>query len=117
VSKPLCHNAPKIIACGALTMTTLLKLSPFLLMMSITVVSVLSYFVSLSINGIFGRDGFGTIGNMVVLTFGFFGTFMVAEYFAYPIRGLQMHTFFGVAGALTTFTVLAILKLGLERLR
>jgi hypothetical protein len=98
-------------------MTTLLKLSPFWLIMSVTVVAVLSYFVALSINGIFGKDGFGTLGNMFVLTAGFFGVFFVTDYFSYPVYGLQMSTFFGVGGALTTFTVLALLKLGLERLR
>jgi hypothetical protein len=97
-------------------MTMLLKIDPFWLIMAITTVGVLSYFVARIIDGVFGRDGFGTLGNMFVLTAGFFGSFIIAEQIRFAIHGLQMATFVGVAGALATFMVLAIAKLAIDRL-
>jgi hypothetical protein len=98
-------------------MTVLSKMDPFWLIMAITVVGVMSYFVARIIDGVFGRDGFGTIGNMVVLTAGFFGSFIFVEYVRYPVRGLQMWTFVGIGGAISIFLVLALLKMAVDRLR
>lgn len=98
-------------------MTMLGKLPFFWLMMSVSTVAVISYFISLMIDGVFGKDGFGTIGNMVVLTGGFFLGLIVAEKLRYAVHGLQMATFVGLAGALATFLVLAILKLIIDKIR
>jgi hypothetical protein len=87
------------------------KLSFFWLMMAIVTVGLVSYFVSLMIDGVFGKDGFGTIGNMIVLTAGFFAGIVGAEAWGFHFRGLQMSTYVGVAGALALFTVLALCKL------
>ncbi|NJR13595.1 MAG: hypothetical protein HC779_04390 [Phyllobacteriaceae bacterium] len=83
------------------------KLSAFWLFMAVSTVGVVSYFVALTIDGVFGKDGFGTLGNMAVLTAGFFGGLIMAEEIGYTVRGFQMATFVGVGGALGTFTVLA----------
>lgn len=98
-------------------MMMLSKLSFFWLMMAVTTVGIISYFVSLTIDGVFGKDGFGTIGNMVVLTAGFFIGLIVAEELGYRIRGLQMATFVGVGSALGTFIVCALCKLILDKIR
>ena len=96
-------------------MTMLMKLSAFWLIMSVTTVAVLSYFISLMFNGVFGKDGFGTIGNMIVLTAGFFGGIIVAEYLGYSFRGLQMNVYLGLGSAFLTFTVLALLRMMIDR--
>jgi hypothetical protein len=98
-------------------MTMLGKLPFFWLIMSISTVAVVSYFISLMIDGVFGKDGFGTIGNMVVLTAGFFGGLVVAEKVRFAVHGLQQATFVGLGGALTTFLVLALLRLILDKIR
>jgi hypothetical protein len=99
------------------TMMMLSKLSMFWVFMSVSTVGVISYFVALTIDGVFGKDGFGTLGNMAVLTAGFFLGLIVAEEIGYIVRGFQMATFVGIAGALSTFMTLAFLKLGMEKLR
>ena len=97
-------------------MTVLSKLPFFWLVMSVTTVGLLSYVVSLAFNRIFDKDGFGTIGNMIVLTAGFFGGIVAAEYFGHTFRGLQMNTYVGIAGALATFVVAALLAKLFDRI-
>jgi hypothetical protein len=97
-------------------MLMLTKLSIYWLSFAVVTVGVISYFVSLTIDGVFGKDGFGTIGNMVVLTIGFFGGIVVYERVGYHLTNFQVSTYVGVAGALTTFMILAFLKLVLDRL-
>jgi hypothetical protein len=98
-------------------MTMLGKL-PFLwLVLAISSVAIASYLMSLVVDGIFGKDGFGTIGNMVIFTAGFFGTLILAEQFGFRLRGLQMATFTGLGGSITLFLFLALCKLILDKIR
>jgi hypothetical protein len=97
-------------------MYALSKLSVYWLSFAVITVAVISYFVALTIDGVFGKDGFGTIGNMVVLTTGFFGGIIVYESLGYYLTSFQISTFVGVGGALATFMVMAFLKLILDKL-
>jgi hypothetical protein len=97
-------------------MIMLMKLSGYWLAFAVITVAVISYFVALTIDGVFGKDGFGTIGNMVVLTIGFFGGMVMFESAGYRLAGFQVSTYVGVGGALLTFTLLAFLKLILDKL-
>ncbi len=97
-------------------MYALSKLSIFWLSFAVVAVAVISYFVALTIDGVFGKDGFGTIGNMVVLTTGFFGGVIVYERLGYYLSNFQVSTFVGIGGALLTFVVLAFLKLILDKI-
>ena len=92
------------------------KLSFYWLSFAVITVGVLSYFIALTIDGIFGKDGFGTIGNMVVLTVGFFGGIMVWERAGYYLTNFQISTFVGIGGALLTFIILALLKLIIDKI-
>ncbi|MGL4405442.1 MAG: hypothetical protein ACRCT6_06755 [Notoacmeibacter sp.] len=94
----------------------LAKLTAFWLTMAVTVVAVCSYFVALTVDGVFGKDGFGTIGNMVVLTAGFFGGIAVYERLGYYMHTLQTATLVGIGSALLTFITLALLKLILDKI-
>lgn len=96
-------------------MIMLMKLSGFWLGMAVVTVGVSSYFIALTIDGVFGKDGFGTIGNMVVLTVGFFGGITLYEKAGYYLINMQYGTFVGIAGALLTFTTLALLKVILDK--
>jgi hypothetical protein len=93
-----------------------MKLSGYWLTFAVVTVGVCSYFVALTIDGVFGKDGFGTIGNMVVLTIGFFGGIVAYERAGYYLTNFQLSCFVGVAGALLTFTVLALSKMTLDRI-
>ena len=97
-------------------MTMLMKMSPFWLIMAVTTVALFSYAISLILNNLFGRDGFGTIGNMTVLTLCFFGGIAGAEYFGYTFRGLQMNAYLGMSCALVGYFVLALIKLIFDRI-
>jgi hypothetical protein len=97
-------------------MITLMKLSGYWLSFAVITVGVISYFVSLTIDGVFGKDGFGTIGNMVVLTVGFFGGLIAYERAGYYLSSFQVSTYVGVGGALLTFMTLAFLKLILDKI-
>ncbi|MCU0832743.1 MAG: hypothetical protein MUC58_14790 [Rhizobiaceae bacterium] len=91
---------------------------PFIwLVLAISAVAIASYMMSLVIDGIFGKDGFGTIGNMVVFTVGFFGALIVAEMLGFRLRGLQMATFTGLGGAIGLFLTLALGKMVLDKVR
>lgn len=90
---------------------------PFVwLMLAIATVAIVSYMISLFLNSVFGRDGFGTIGNMMVLTCCFFGGIILGEMFGYRMNGLQMNTYLGLGASLGGFLVLAICKQILDRL-
>jgi hypothetical protein len=93
------------------------KLSAFWLIMAVTTVAVISYFIALMIDNVFGKDGFGTLGNMFVLTAGFFGGIIVAEHLGFHARGMHLATFVGLGSALGFFTLLALMRMGFERLR
>lgn len=97
-------------------MIMLSKLSFYWISFAVITVGVCSYFIALTIDGVFGKDGFGTIGNMVVLTFGFFGGIIVYERLGYYLTNFQISTFVGVGGALLTFVTLAFLKMMLDKI-
>jgi hypothetical protein len=97
-------------------MMVLSKLSFYWLSFAVITVGVISYFVALTIDGVFGKDGFGTIGNMVVLTLGFFGGMVGYEWIGYSLSSFQVSTYVGVGGALLTFMTLAFCKLILDRI-
>ena len=96
-------------------MIMLSKLSVFWLGFAVVTVGVISYFLALMIQGVFGKDGFGTIGNMVVLTAGFFGGIVVYERLGYYLNNFQVSTYVGVGGALITFLILAFCKMIIDR--
>lgn len=97
-------------------MIMLSKLSAFWLIMAVTTIAVCSYFVALTIDGVFGKDGFGTIGNMIILTAGFFGGIVAYERVGYYLTNLQVATMVGVGGALLTFVTFALLKLIMDKI-
>jgi hypothetical protein len=97
-------------------MITLMKLSGYWLAFAVITVGVISYFVALTIDGVFGKDGFGTIGNMIVLTAGFFGGIIAYERAGYYLSNFQVSTFVGVGGALLTFMTLAFVKVIIDKL-
>ena len=83
---------------------------------AVIVVAILSYFIALTIDGVFGKDGFGTIGNMVVLTIGFFTGMIIYELLGYQLLNFQHSCFVGVGGALLTFVTLATFKVIIDKI-
>lgn len=81
-----------------------------------TVVFISTYFLGTFLHEIVGAEGFGIVGNAVVLTGGvFLGLYISAEY-GIPQRDYPLLAMCGVAGAFGTLVTLIITKMGLRRL-
>lgn len=88
----------------------LAKISIEWLVMAFGAVSVLSFMLSLGLNVIIGKDGFGPFGTMFILTGGFFGSIAAANWWGIRMVDMQMGVFTGVAGAFLFLFTLLMLK-------
>lgn len=92
------------------------NLDPMWLALLVIVVSILSFLVALALNAVMGDDGFGVGGNTAVITAGFFGGIVLADWFGFRFRDMGHVIAFGLCGALACMLVLAALKAALSRL-
>lgn len=80
------------------------------------VVFIATYFLGTFLHEIVGAEGFGIVGNAVVLTSGvFLGLYVSAEY-GIPQRDYPLLAICGIAGAFATLVTLIVTKMGLRRL-
>lgn len=86
------------------------------LLMAVSIVAMLSYIFGMALDGVMGSDGFGPLGNMVVVTAGFFLGIFVANSYGITLRDLSLAIGAGLGGALISLGVLAGCKAGLNRL-
>lgn len=86
------------------------------LLMAVAVVALLSYLLALALNAIMGSDGFGPLGNTVIVTTGFFLGIFVANSYGMVLRDLTLATAAGLTGSFVSLAMLALLKAGLNRM-
>jgi hypothetical protein len=86
------------------------------LLMAVTVVAILGFIVALALDAIMGREGFGPLGNMAVITAGFFLGIFVANYFGVRLNDMTRAAVTGVGGAFVSLFVLAAIKGAMDRL-
>lgn len=86
------------------------------LLMAVAVVAMLSYIFGLALDGVMGSDGFGPLGNMVIVTAGFFLGIFAANSYGIILHDLRSATGAGLGGAFLSLGVLACCKAGLNRL-
>lgn len=86
------------------------------LVMAVAVVGILSFILSLALNAIMGEDGFGAIGNALIITAGFFLSVFVANNLGYRLADLRAAIAVGMSGAFLCLTLLALAKALLGRL-
>lgn len=86
------------------------------LLMAVTVVAIFSFMIGLALDALVADDGFGAIGNMMVLTGGFFLAIVLANRYGYDFDELINGCLFGICGAFACFSTLALAKAGLSRL-
>lgn len=91
------------------------KLDPAWLMMAVATVSVLSYFFGSALNAVMREDGFGSFGNAVIISIGFFLTLIAANHQGFVLRGLQLAVMLGLAGAFLLLTSLTFLRALIKR--
>lgn len=93
------------------------NLSFIWLCMAVVSVAILSFLLGLCMDAVMGADGFGPIGNTVVLVAGFFLTISLYNHFGHKFADLRIGTTYGLGGAFVTVAVLAGLKAIGSRLR
>ncbi len=86
------------------------------LMMAIAAVAVLAMFFGAALNAIMREDGFGSIGNMVLFTVGFFAAIVIANSFGINLRDLKLAMAFGLGGAFATVSSMAMLKAAIAKI-
>ncbi len=85
------------------------------LMMAIAIVSILSFLLGMALDGVMREDGFGAVGNTVIITTGFFiGIFLANSYGIY-LKDLKLAIAVGLSGAFISLATLALSKSVLAR--
>jgi hypothetical protein len=94
----------------------LMNLDPTWMMMGFAVVAILSFIFGMALDGLLGTEGFGPIGNTVVVTAGFFLGIFSANLYGIHFYDLKMAVATGLVGAFACLGVLAVIKAGLARM-
>lgn len=94
----------------------LLELDTVWIVLAIATVAILSYIVGVFFDALMKDDGFGAVGNMLVMTGGFFAAVLGANARGVDFDTLGTGAAAGLAGAFAAMTLLALAKAGLARL-
>lgn len=86
------------------------------LMMAVTVVAILSFIFGMALDSLMGVEGFGPIGNMLVVSSGFFLGIFLANVYGIRFYDLKTAVGAGLIGAFVCLAVLAFIKAQLGRL-
>lgn len=73
-------------------------------------VSIVAFMLSLGLNALMGRDGFGPVGNAFVLTGGFFLSIFVANTFGYNLADMRWGAGVGIGGAFVCMVMMSLTK-------
>ena len=94
----------------------LLDLDMFWLAMAVASVGVVALVLGTALDSLMADDGFGAMGNMIVLTAGFFLGILLANHFGWRFDKLVTACGAGLGGSFVTIAGLAAIKAGLARL-
>jgi hypothetical protein len=94
----------------------LLHLDTSWLLMTVASVAVFGFFFGSALDAIMKEDGFGSTGNTLLFTLGFFFAVMFANEHGIVLRDLKLAVAWGLGGAFAFIAALALLKAGLARL-
>jgi len=92
------------------------NLAPIWLAMAITMVVILTFMVGLAVDALVDDDAFGPVGNMVVMTGGFFVVIVAANHQGIAFHSLGQAVSAGLVGAFAMISLLSLVKAGLARL-
>ena len=85
------------------------------LMMVIVMVAMPAFLFGLILDAVMKSDGFGALGNMVVLTTGFFLGILSFNHYGFRFDDVTFATATGLFGAFTAIFALALIKASLLR--
>ncbi len=86
------------------------------LLMAIAVVSMLSFFLGMALDGMMAKDSFGPTGNAAVITAGFFLGIFVANSYGIYLNDLKLAVVVGICSAFVAVLVLLLGKAIVARL-
>lgn len=86
------------------------------LFMAIVVVAIFSFIFGMALDSLMAGDGFGPLGNMVVVTAGFFLGIFLANLYGIRFYDLKTAVGAGLIGAFVSLGLLSFLKAQLGRL-
>lgn len=82
---------------------------------AVTSVAIFGYVLGTMLDGMVGEDAFGTTGNMIVITAGFFLGIFVANKLGFRFPDPLIGICVGLCGAFIALWVLSVLKAGLQK--
>lgn len=85
------------------------------LLMAIAIVVVLSLFFGAALDYLMREDGFGSTGNMIIVSTGFFLGILAANQHGYDLHEMHRAVMVGLAGAFVCLSALTLLKAILVR--
>lgn len=91
------------------------NLSAWWLFMAVSVVTILSFILSIGLSAVIGRDGVGPTPMTVILTGGFFGSIYLFNFYGIRLSDLQEASFVGLGGAFLSLMTLLLVKSALNR--
>ncbi|MDX8513185.1 hypothetical protein [Mesorhizobium captivum] len=94
----------------------LLHLGTTWLLFAVATVAVFGFFFGTALDAIMKEDGFGSTGNTLLFTLGFFVAVMGANEHGITFRDLGLAVAWGLSGAFVLISVMALIKAGLARL-
>lgn len=80
-----------------------------------TSVILLSYFIASAMDGVMGQDGFGQLGNQLIVVSGFYLGVWTAHYYQFPVRDFTNAVIAGLCGAFVILLFMSLLKALLNR--
>ncbi|MBY8915910.1 hypothetical protein T8J41_09105 [Nitratireductor rhodophyticola] len=94
----------------------LMKLDTSWLIFALVAVTMIAYILSLGLDAAMKDDGFGAVGNAVIITAAFFGTIHLANQRGIRFSSLTEGATAGLGGAFAALLVLVVVKAVLRRL-
>ncbi|RWB58064.1 hypothetical protein [Mesorhizobium sp.] len=94
----------------------LLHLGTTWLLFAVATVAVFGFFFGTALDAIMKDDGFGSTGNTLLFTLGFFVAVMVANEHGIGFKDIRLAVAWGLSGAFVFISVMALIKAGLARL-
>ncbi len=79
-------------------------------------VAILSFFIANTMDGVLGEDGFGVLGNQMIVMAGFYLGVLLARRYHVPVHDFAHMAVAGLVGAFVSLLILSISKAILARM-
>ncbi len=80
-----------------------------------TTIALAGFFLAYAMNSVLGVDGFGLIGNQIILILGFYLGVSLGHHYGYNIKDFKIGVIAGLIGSFVVMLLLSIIKAFLNR--